>query len=123
MPGNLLILPKQVPIVLGTTVPSAKLYTYETGTSTPQAVYQDIDLTTAHSNPVQADSAGVFAPIYLDGSLPNYRLKLTDSDGTQIYQLDGIPSANKAAADAFTVSGGAPYVDLIEDDASTNAGS
>lgn len=59
--------------------PAAKLYFYATGTSTPQNTYQDADLTTAHANPVVADSAGYFSPIFLDPSLPDYRVTLTNS--------------------------------------------
>lgn len=60
--------------------PGAKLYFYASGTSTPQDTYQDIDLTTAHANPVVADAEGYFDPIYLDPALPNYRYTLTDAD-------------------------------------------
>lgn len=61
----------------------AKLYFYATGTSTPQNTYQDADLTTPHANPVVADSAGQFAQIFLDPSLPDYRVvKKTSADVT-----------------------------------------
>ncbi len=74
----------------------SKLFFYQTGSSTPQNTYQDIDLTTAHANPVVADSAGYFAPIYLDPSLPDYRVTLTDSAGTiqTGYPVDDVPAAS-----------------------------
>lgn len=122
MPGSLFALPKTAPISDGAVVPGAKIYFYQTGTTTPQNIYSDIDLETAHANPVEADADGVFAPIYLDGSLPAYRVKLTDSSDTLIYQVDDVPSSQKTVADQFTVTGGSPYIDLIEDDASTNSG-
>lgn len=60
------------------TLPGALLYFYENGTSTPKVVYQDIALSTPHTNPVVASSAGVFAPIFLAGT---YRVELKNSLG------------------------------------------
>lgn len=60
------------------TLPGALLYFYENGTSTPKVVYQNIELTTPHASPVVADSAGIFAPIFLDGT---YRVELKSSAG------------------------------------------
>lgn len=60
------------------TLPGALLYFYENGTSTPKVVYQNIELTTPHAHPVVADSAGVFAPIFLDGT---YRVELKSAAG------------------------------------------
>lgn len=75
----------------------ALLYFYQTGTTTPQAVYSDAALTTQHTNPVPADSAGEFPKIYLNSSATsNYRVRLTTADGDQLYQEDDI--------DRFTVS-------------------
>src|SRR5690606_7630229 len=115
-------LPKATPMDNGVTVPGAKLTFTQTGTTTPQNVYQDLDLSTAHSNPVVADAEGVFAPIYLDPSLPAYRVKLTDASDTLIYQVDDVPSGLNTAVDEFTITGDAPYIDLIEEDASTDSG-
>jgi len=60
------------------TLPGALLYFYENGTSTPKVVYQDIALTTPHTSPIVASSAGVFSPIFLDGT---YRVELKSSAG------------------------------------------
>lgn len=60
------------------TLPGALLYFYENGTSTPKAVYQDVALTTPHTNPVVASSAGNFAPIFLAGT---YRVELKNAAG------------------------------------------
>ena len=68
MAGNLFVLPKQVPIDAGVVLPGSKLTFTQTGTTTPQNTYTDVDLTTPHSNPVVADSDGVFAAIYFDPS-------------------------------------------------------
>jgi len=71
-------------------LPGAKLTFTISGTTTPQNTYQDVDLTTPHANPVVADASGYFAPIYLDPSLPNYRMKLTTSADVLIVQYDDI---------------------------------
>lgn len=102
-------------------LPGGKLYFYQTGTSTPQNTYQDVDLTTAHENPVVADSEGVFAPIYFDSSLPDYRVKLTDSSGTQIYQVDDVPSGQDTSR-TYRLASDAPELIFEETDSSANNG-
>lgn len=67
----------------------ARAYFYETGTTTPQDTYSDADLTTPNANPVVADSAGVFPPIYLDPSL-EYKLTLNTSSDALIYTVDPV---------------------------------
>jgi hypothetical protein len=100
-------------------LPGAKLYFRQTGTSTPQNTYQDEALTVPHANPVVADGAGVFSPIYLDPSLPNYRAILTDSsDVTQAgYPIDNIPS-NQNTGQTFRLKSAAPELIFEETDAS-----
>lgn len=61
------------------------LYFYSPGTSTPKSTYQDSGLATPHTNPVVADSAGRFSPIYLDGA---YKVVLKDADGVTIWTVD-----------------------------------
>jgi hypothetical protein len=74
-------------------LPGAKLNFYVSGTSTRQNTYTDIDLTVPHANPVVADAEGYFEPIYLDPSLPNYRVTLTTSaDVTIDGPIDDVPS-------------------------------
>lgn len=63
--------------------PGAKAYFYVTGTSTPADVYTTSALTTAHANPVVADSAGRLPAIYLDPAV-TYKVTLTDKDGTTL---------------------------------------
>lgn len=100
-------------------LPGAKLLFYATGTSTPQSVYQDEALTIPHASPVVADGAGVFAPIYLDPSLPHYRVTLTDaSDVTQPgYPIDNVPS-NQNTGQTLRLKSAAPEVIFEETDAS-----
>lgn len=62
------------------TLPGAKLYFYENGTTTPKTIYQDPFKTNAHANPVVAGSLGyaadTFPPIFLDGT---YTVELQNS--------------------------------------------
>jgi hypothetical protein len=116
---SLFVVPKQFALsASGGALPGAKLYAYQTGTSTPQNTYQDIDLTTPHANPVVADASGFFAPIYLDPSLPNYRLTLTTSADAQVWQIDGIPS-NQNTAQQFRLKHTSPELLFEETDASS----
>jgi len=62
---------------------------YLTGTTTRADTYADAALTTAHLNPVPADSARLFPAIYLDPQV-EYKLVLTQSNGTQIYTVDPV---------------------------------
>lgn len=118
----LFTLPKQIPLSsAGILLPGAKLTFTQTGGTTPQNTYQDSALATPHASPVVADSAGVFAPIYLDPTLPNYRVKLTTSADVQIYQVDDVPS-NQNVAQTFRLSAPAPELVFDETDASANNG-
>lgn len=51
-----------------------KLYTYETGTTTPKPTYTDADGSIPNANPIVLDSRGE-ATIYLDGGLYTFVLK------------------------------------------------
>ena len=88
-------------------LPGAKLTFTISGTTTPQNTYQDVDLTTPHANPVVADASGYFAPIYLDPSLPNYRMKLTTSADVLIVQYDDIPATGSTGQDLLLSKAGA----------------
>lgn len=89
---SLFVFPNQIAFLGSVVVPGAKLTFTATGTTTPQNTYTDIGLTVASSNPVVADANGVFAPIYLDPSLPAYRVKLTTSADVLVKQVDNVPS-------------------------------
>lgn len=65
----------------------AKLTFYETGTTTKQDTYSDSALTTPNTNPVIADSAGYFSPIYLDQT-KTYKAVLSSSDDVELYSSD-----------------------------------
>lgn len=56
-----------------TALPGARLYFYQNNSSTPKAVYADKAKVTSLGVYVEADSAGIFEPIWLDGT---YRASL-----------------------------------------------
>lgn len=59
-----------------TSLPGARLYFFSAGTTTPKVTYQDKQGAVEHTNPVIADSSGVFPQIFLDGL---YRAELRSS--------------------------------------------
>lgn len=70
-------------------LPGSKLYFYATGTSTPQDTYSTSALVTPNSNPVIADSNGLFGAIYLNASL-QYKMTLTTSADVLVYTVDPV---------------------------------
>lgn len=74
------------------------LYTYAAGTTTPQATYTDSTSATANSNPIVLDSRGE-ANIWLASS--NYKFKLTDANGTEIWTVDNIAAPSTALSPVF----------------------
>ena len=67
----------------GLPVPGAKLFFFYSGTDTLAPVYINSDLTTRSVNPITADLAARFSPIYLDGNII-YRIRLIDDNGVQL---------------------------------------
>jgi hypothetical protein len=67
----------------GAPLPSARLHTYLAGTDTRAPVFSTPALDTAHANPVVANAAGVFPPIFMDARA--YRFELHTSSGVPIY--------------------------------------
>lgn len=110
---SLFYLPKAVGL------PGSKLYFYITGTSTAQAVYTDADLDVAHSQPVVADAAGVFGPIYLDPTLPDYRVSHYTSADVLIYTVDDVPS-NQNVQQSMRLESTQPVLWLYDTDGTTN---
>lgn len=66
----------------GESIANAKLWFFEAGTSTPQAVYADNALTIPLTNPVVADGSGRFTRIYMQDD--DYKVALTDADAIDI---------------------------------------
>jgi hypothetical protein len=115
MAGNLFVFPRAIAFDVGVVQPGAKITFTATGTTDPQNTYTDIALTTPSTNPVVADAEGLFVPIYLDPTLPDYRVKYTDSVDALIYQEDDVPASQ--SGESLTLTGAAPFIDLIETDA------
>lgn len=90
-----------------------------TGTTTPQNTYTDEALTVASSNPVVADSNGLFAKIYLDPRAPSYRVKWTTSANVLIYQVDGYPS-NQNTGGIFRLEATVPTLLFYDTDGTVN---
>ena len=64
----------------GDPVAGALAYFYETGTTTEVTTYADEALSTANTNPVQADGFGVFPPIFYGGTT-DLKVRVTDASG------------------------------------------
>ena len=77
-----------------------KVYTYEAGTTTPLATYQDLAGATANTNPVILDSAGMAVIRQTDGVA--YKWVVTDADDNTLFTRDnitvGVSSSASAAA-------------------------
>lgn len=97
----------------------SKLTFTQTGTTTPQNTYTDEALTVPSSNPVVADANGLFVPIYLDPTLPSYRVKWTTSADVLIYQVDGVPS-NQNIQQAIRLVSTNPNLFLYDTDGSAD---
>lgn len=79
----------------GNTIAGAKLYFYQAGTSTPATVYADVGLGVPLSNPVIANGAGRFEPIYLDDGM--YKAVLKTSEDVMIWTADNIQTTSENA--------------------------
>lgn len=113
----LFTLPGQVPLsVSGVPMAGCKLTFSQTGSSTLQNTYQDAELSTEHENPVEADAAGLFAPIYLDPALPDYRVVLSTSADVVLKTWDGVPS-NQNTSQQFRLKHTTPELLFEETDA------
>jgi hypothetical protein len=79
----------------GNPLSGGKLYSYEAGTTTPQATYTNVNGTTAHTNPIVLDSAGRVATgeIWVTAS-QNYKFVLKTSTEVTIATWDNITGIN-----------------------------
>lgn len=89
----------------GNPLAGGKLYTYASGTTTPQATYTDATGGTPNTNPVILDSAG-YASVWLGTAL--YTLKLTTSADVLVWTADAVGGV--ATLSALAASGGAALV-------------
>ena len=108
----------------------AKLFFFESGTSTPKDTFSDqLSTPTPNSNPVIADANGVFGDIFIEGS---YKAVLKDKNDVQTWEADPVISGdlvfasttnkNKATVAAMTADTTAAIGDFysIEDYATGN---
>jgi hypothetical protein len=61
-------------------ISGAFLSFYQTQTSTPQPIWADVNLTIPLQNPLPSDSNGIYPAIWLDDSLPPYKVTLKYPD-------------------------------------------
>jgi hypothetical protein len=79
----------------------AKLFFFESGTSTPKDTFTNEALTIANSNPVIADANGLFPDIWIPDT-DRYKVQLKDKNDVQIWEADPVA----AFTSAFSVSYG-----------------
>ena len=80
----------------GAIEPGASLYFYETGTTTPKDTYSEQTLVTPNTNPVVANAAGRFGPIFLGSG--DYKVVLKDADSVEVWTADPVAKATTSAA-------------------------
>ncbi len=110
MAAELHVTPSRATDADGLNLSGAKWFFYQTGTTTPQSVYTTPALSVAHANPVVADSAGKFAPIYFNASLTYRGVLKTADEATTIYDIDPI---NTEVLASLAASGGSALVGFI----------
>jgi hypothetical protein len=99
MAAELITLPfRPVINTRGVLEPGALLDVFQAGTTTRINVFSDSDLSAALSNPVVANSSGVFPSVYWD-NVQAVRVRVRESDGTVLgdadpYYSDGLSSTD-----------------------------
>jgi hypothetical protein len=83
----------------GTPLVGGKVYTYQAGTTSPQATYTDATGVTSNTNPIILNSRGE-AAIWLGGL--NYKFKLTDANDVEIWTVDYISGPISGASPTLT---------------------
>ena len=82
----------------------AKAYFYDTGTTNAQTVYSDTSLSVAVSQPLIADSSGVFATTYTTNSVA-LKIVVTDSADVTLYTIDPVVvQASSSSAEDISVT-------------------
>jgi hypothetical protein len=105
----------------GVIVPGARHWFTLEGTNTPSAPYEDVGLTTRHTNPLVASGIGYLPPVYLDPAI-SYRVRIflpgeEDEDlavGTPLEEYDPyVPALSNAdVLSALAAAGGSSLVNL-----------
>ena len=103
----------------------AKLFFFETDGTTPKDTFSDqLSTPTANTNPVIADSKGVFGNIFITGQ---YKVTLQDKNGSQIFGLATVDEFATIQDNAFvknflTVEGGPAATSVVENTSLNPAG-
>jgi len=63
---------------------------YNSGTTTPQPVYQDAALSVVHDQPVETDADGLWPAVYLNTTPGSYRVRVEDDDDVVIWDDDDV---------------------------------
>lgn len=100
----------------GDPLAGGKLYSYEAGTSTPQATYTDQSEGTSNPNPVILDANGE-ANVWI-GSDP-YKFVLTDANDVTIFTVDNVTFLGPDDVDTINIKNGAVTTPKIADGAVT----
>lgn len=89
---------------LGSPLAGGKLYFYASGTSTPLSTYSDSALTIPNTNPVIADSTGVWDDIYLQAA--DYKVDLKTSAGIQVpgFPVDPVSGAVSSSNNSYLLA-------------------
>lgn len=88
----------------GAVMAGAKLYFYETGTTTPLDTYSDSGLSVANANPVVADANGLFDDIFLLSQ--NYKVILKTSADVTLWTADPVSTGSSVVDDTSPQLGG-----------------
>ena len=99
----------------GAPIPGAKLRFSVSPGTTPADSYATSDLTTANSDPVVADSGGLFPPIFLSSEVV-YRVRLYTSADVLVWDQDGYSQSNDLTQSEFNA-----YYALTDDHKRTAA--
>lgn len=103
----------------GRVMPGARLYFFDSGTTTPQTIFADASRTAAHPHPIEADGFGKWPAVYLAPGA--YRYRIVDVEGSAIDDFDGIVAAGEPVADDGEPLTASAFVQTLLDDADSGA--
>ena len=86
----------------GNILSGAKMYVFDAGTTTPVDFYSDSALSVAQTNPLVADSGGLFDNSYL--SAGTYKIRFTTSAGATLLEIDNYEVASTGSQIDFPTS-------------------
>lgn len=86
----------------GNPLAGCKMYVFQAGTTTPATFYTDSALSVAATNPLVADSGGLFTESYL--AVGTYKIRFTTSDGSTLWETDDYKVVSESAQISFPTS-------------------